>query len=268
MQFAVNYSLALENLLLSHQVDVDLLKCPEWLGVIHAAQRLRPVYVHFDIGVGNGQIAALDYDALRSLLNQTKTPHLNCHLAGNSNLEAESTQDRSKQVALWANDLALLHSHLPEFPIVAENLPVSLHDKGTYIGADPALINEALLSTETDLLFDLSHARISCAALGMELAEYVDKLPMQRMRELHITGLRAYNGSLSDHFELTDADWQAAQWAQQQIAVGAWREPEIVALEYGGVGDVFGWRTRPEVLLTQIPRLQAMFSSHARAELS
>jgi len=151
---------------------------------------------------------------------------------------------------------------------VAENLPVSLHDKGTYIGADPALINEALLSTETDLLFDLSHARISCAALGMELAEYVDKLPMQRLRELHITGLRSYNGSLSDHFELTDADWQAAQWAQQCIVSGAWRKPEIVALEYGGVGDVFGWRTQPEVLLTQVPRLQAMFSSHARAELT
>ena len=262
MQFAVNYSLPLENLLLAQKVEVDLLKCPDWQGVIHAAQRLRPVYVHFEISVGNGEASTLDYDALRAMLTQTHTPHLNCHLVGNSTLDPKSSNDRLRQINQWVEALTVLRTNLPELPLVAENLPITPLEKGSQIGADPNLIREALLATETDLLFDLSHARISCAAMESELADYIDRLPMGRLRELHLTGLRKYHGLITDHFELTEADWQAAEWAQQQILSGEWRQPEIIALEYGGVGDVFGWRTQSEALLAQVPRLQAMFGNH------
>jgi hypothetical protein len=95
-----------------------------------------------------------------------------------------------------------------------------------------------------------------------ELADYIDRLPMERLRELHLTGLRRYHGLITDHFELGDPDWQAAEWALQQILSGEWRQPEIIALEYGGVGDVFGWRTQSEALLAQVPRLHAMFGNH------
>jgi hypothetical protein len=262
MQFAVNYSLPLEKLLLTGQVEVDLLKCPDWQGVIHAAQRLRPVYVHFEIAVGNGQAPILDYDALRAMLTQTHTPHLNCHLVGNSTLDAESSNDRLMQINQWVEELTVLRTNLPELPLVAENLPIIPLEKGSRIGADPDLIREALLATETDLLFDLSHARISCAIMESELADYIDRLPMERLRELHLTGLRRYHGLITDHFELGDPDWQAAEWALQQILSGEWRQPEIIALEYGGVGDVFGWRTQSEALLAQVPRLHALFGNH------
>ena len=36
-------------------------------------------------------------------------------------------------------------------------------------------------------------------------------------------------------------------------------EARIVAFEYGGVGDVFGWRTDGHYLLEQVPRLQKLF---------
>ena len=165
MQFAVNYSLPLENLLLTQKVEVDLLKCPDWQGVIRAAQRLRPVYVHFEIAVGNGEAPTLDYDALRAMLTQTHTPHLNCHLVGNSTLDPESRNDRLMQINQWVEELTVLRTNLPELPLVAENLPITPLEKGSRIGADPNLIREALLATETDLLFDLSHARISCMAI-------------------------------------------------------------------------------------------------------
>jgi uncharacterized protein (UPF0276 family) len=263
MQFAVNYSLPLEKLLLTGKVEVDLLKCPDWQGVIHAARRLRPVYVHFEIAVGNGQVPTLDYDVLRAMFTQTHTPHLNCHLIGNSTLDPGSRNDQLKQIREWVEELTFIRNNLPDVPLVAENLPITPLEKGSRIGADPDLIRETLLATETDLLFDLSHARISCGAMEYKLTDYVSQLPMQHLRELHLTGLRRYHGLITDHFELSDSDWQAADWAQQQILSGEWRQPEIVALEYGGVGDVFGWRTQPDALLAQVPRLQAMFGNHA-----
>ena len=41
MQFAVNYSVPMENLLREGAADCDLLKCPEWEGVVNAARPLR-----------------------------------------------------------------------------------------------------------------------------------------------------------------------------------------------------------------------------------
>jgi hypothetical protein len=83
---------------------------------------------------------------------------------------------------------------------------------------------------------------------------------MDKLAELHITGLRFYSGYLSDHFELRDEDWEAVEWARAQIRAGVWREPEVAAFEYGGVGEVFGWRTQEWVLREQMPRLAELFS--------
>ena len=58
---------------------------------------------------------------------------------------------------------------------------------------------------------------------------------------------------------MQDADWQPTAWAAGQIRSGAWKKPRMVAFEYGGVGDVFRWRTDGRYLLEQVPKLQKLF---------
>ena len=69
-----------------------------------------------------------------------------------------------------------------------------------------------------------------------------------------------YHGFLEDHFEMQPADWASTEWAAEQINSGAWRKPEVVAFEYGGVGEWFSWRTETWALEAQVPRLARLFS--------
>ncbi|MFZ3151476.1 MAG: DUF692 family multinuclear iron-containing protein [Anaerolineaceae bacterium] len=259
MKFAVNYSLKFETLYKQGLIDADLLKCPEWKGVVNASLRLKPVYVHFEIGVGNGGVSKLDFDLIKRMLAATATPHLNCHLVGNSALNPEKKADQNKQVQVWINEMHILQEQVPGYRLVAENLPCSPDVPASQIGSIPELITEAIMAVDADLLLDLSHARITAANLGLDFKEQIAKLPVERLAELHITGIRPYRGYLTDHFELNPTDWEAAKWAKQQISCGNWREPKIVAFEYGGVGDVFGWRTEEGVLQEQVPQLYALF---------
>lgn len=260
MRFAVNYSVPMEKLLREGAVDCGLLKCPEWEGVISAARPLRPVHVHFEIAVGSGGFGQLDFDLIRSLLASTETPHLNCHLMGSPELDPGSPADQRKLIGNWVAEMEYLKQQVPGVKLAAENLPYIMEYYGSKIGSSADLIARAIREADAGLLLDLSHARISCHYLGMDLKEYVARLPMDRLSELHITGLQYYCGYLNDHFAMRPEDWEAAEWARAQIRAGAWREPEIAAFEYGGVGDVFGWRTEERVLRQQVPRLAELFA--------
>lgn len=264
MRLAVNYSLRLEELLQQNLVDCDLLKCPEWKGVVSNALELRPVYIHFEIVAGNNSLENLDMELIREMLKLTDTPHLNCHLFATPDLDPDSASDRRDLLKTWIREMRFLQDTFTGIRLVAENLPFVPDLRGSHISALPDLIHEALLEADADLLLDLSHARISASYLGMDSQAYIARLPLERLRELHITGLRTYHGTLTDHFEMQAEDWQAADWAKAQIDTGAWREPQIVAFEYGGVGDVFGWRTEKWALREQVPQLRALFPNGNR----
>jgi hypothetical protein len=48
------------------------------------------------------------------------------------------------------------------------------------------------------------------------------------------------------------------QWALERIDPGDWARPWTVALEYGGVGEPFKWRSDRAALEAMVPRLYEM----------
>lgn len=259
MRFAVNYSTKLADLIQAGKVDFDLFKCPEWEGLLKAAAAVKPVYLHLDITVGKGEVQKLDFEKLRKLLAETQTPHVNCHLTGTSDLKVGSKSDRNNLLKQWVKEINTLKREFAGYPIISENLPFEPPIPENQIACDPDLITSAITETDTGLLLDISHARITADTMKLDYQEYIEKLPINRLREVHITGIRRYHGFLEDHFEMQPADWQPAEWASRQIRSGAWREPEIVAFEYGGVGEWFSWRTETHALEEQVPRLFSLF---------
>ena len=260
MKFAVNYSTPLRDLIRQNAVKVDLLKCPEWDGIVNAAKPYCPVYIHYEISLGAGNIQKLNIDLIEHFLQTTPTPHLNTHLSNIPALEADNQANRKKMLGNWKADIAYLRDQFSGVKIIAENLP--WHDFLPYlrIAADPDLISEVIEECDLGLLLDLSHAQISAQAFGIDFKEYISRLPLHRLAELHITGICEYAGFPTDHFELQPQDWAAVAWAADQINAGAWHRPEIVAFEYGGIGDVFCWRTEPSVLKEQVPLLYQIFT--------
>lgn len=256
MKLAVNYSTALHKLIETQKVHVDLLKCPEWDGLVRPALNIGQVYIHFEIALGTDKVQYLNFDLIRRMLRMTDTRFINTHLSNSAQL---SSRSRKQILAAWEADLAFLRKQLPGIPFIAENLPWHSSLPQLKLASDPQLISEFLVRNEVGLLLDLSHAQITAAMMSVDYRDYVAQLPLERLEELHITGIREYRGYMTDHFEMQEHDWPIAQWAASQIRSGVWKEPEIVAFEYGGVGDVFCWRTEESALLEQVPRLYHLF---------
>lgn len=260
MKFAVNYSTPLRDSIKQEAVKVDLLKCPEWDGIVNAARLCGPVYIHFEISIGNNSVQKLNFALIERFLQTTQTPHLNIHLSNHPSLEADNQTDRKTLLQNWKEDITYLRNQLPGVKIVAENLPWHEFLPQLRNAANPDLINEVIEGCDLGLLLDLSHAQISAQTFGIDFKDYVSRLPLHRLAELHITGIREYASYPTDHFELQPQDWTVVEWAAKQINSGAWQKPEIVAFEYGGVGDVFCWRTNSLALREQVPLLYQIFS--------
>lgn len=91
--------------------------------------------------------------------------------------------------------------------------------------------------------------------LGIDPYTYISQLPVQHLRELHITGIQHDGARWRDSMPMSAEDWAVAEWALAKIRQGEWPEPWVVALEYGGVGPTFSGRTDPDILALQVPRL-------------
>ena len=123
---------------------------------------------------------------------------------------------------------------------------------------EPRVIRLVVGETGCGFLLDLSHARIAAHYLGVDPREYVLSLPVEHLRELHVTGVRPVKDRLADHMDFADEDWTWTAWALDHIRAGRWPTPWTVALEYGGVGEPFKWRSERRVIEEQVPRLYGM----------
>ena len=133
--------------------------------------------------------------------------------------------------------------------------------------------------TGCGLLCDLAHASISALDLGMAVSEYIGALPMQAVREIHVSGVQPLDahqidamrragvdadtiqlltGRSIDHLPMTAEDWQLCAWSMKHIQAGKWGNPWVVASEYGGVGPLWESVTDMDVLAEQIPRLYTL----------
>ncbi len=292
MKFAVNYSLATADLVHKKKIAFDLLKCPAWRATIEQARKIQPVYAHLPLRVGLGIADAYDQETkqtadwikLETLLKDTATPFVNVHLAAFTRDYPDipiNTNDPAHAEFLAAQmirDIRAIVARCGAERVIVEN---GNDTAGRMIrpALFPDLIRRVVEETGAGFLFDLSHARLAADYLGIDTREYIAALPMHRVREMHVTGLqrieghwlttleredaafaKLYAGRLMDHLPMTEADWDWFAWTMQQIRAGAWARPEIIAFEYGGIGNVWQAITDADALATQVPRLRAMIN--------
>ena len=65
-------------------------------------------------------------------------------------------------------------------------------------------------------------------------------------------------GQEIDHLPMTEPDWAFSEWALQRIRADAWRQPAIVAFEYGGISGAWEAITERDALARDVPRLYEM----------
>ncbi|GAA0603730.1 hypothetical protein GCM10009001_20990 [Virgibacillus siamensis] len=269
MKFAVNYSPEVYDLLEEGTVKFDLFKCPDFdLDLIKTAKSLRPSYVHFDLNVGSGNLDQTDWSKIEGLLKKTDTPYVNVHLVAfakdfpHIDINTQDSGEIDDVIQRVTEDIQTVAAYFGRDRVIAENVIYRSFD-GNMLRPiiDPDIISEIIRNTGCGFLLDTAHAQMTCKYLGKDVYDYIPRLPLDHLKELHITGIQKDdNNRLRDSMPLTEEDWELADWVLQNVQNGNWLEPWVASLEYGGVGPKFEWRTVSDVLKRQVPELNTFIS--------
>lgn len=271
IQYAINYSPQAADLLHAGRLRwdgrsaLDRFKCPDWPDLVATARACLPVAVHFDLHAGQREPARFDRDLIDSLLADTATPAVNIHLNARSADyphipidAADPAHIEEISAALLRDVSALVAAYGPE-RVIVENAPYYANQgKVLRAAVEPEVIRRVVAETGCGLLLDLSHAWMTAHYLRRERDGYVSALPVEALREVHVTGVHRLDGRLRDHLSMTEPNWQHFAWALGQIDSGAWGRPWLVAFEYGGIGPNFEWRSETDVIAAQVPRMAAL----------
>ena len=262
MEFAINFSPQAAQLYADRKIHVDRFKCPDWPDMIEEARALAPVYVHFPLAAGALSGRAGDLGAVDAMARDTGTPFVNYHLVAYARdfpgTPPETTDPHVTEI-VTRRTVAEIGRAVERFGadrVILENIPF-FTPAGKYMrpSVEPAVLRKAIDETGCGFLLDVSHARIAAHYLGVDPYTYVESLPVDRLRELHLTGVDWVDGTLLDHMGLADEDVAWAQWAVDRIAAGDWARPAIVAFEYGGIGEPFKWRSEASIIERDVNRL-------------
>ncbi|GGF23430.1 hypothetical protein GCM10010954_22810 [Halobacillus andaensis] len=266
MKFAINYSPEAQQLIDQSMINIDLFKCPDFdKGLVQQAEKSRPAYVHFDLNAGQGNMDSIDWHQVEEFLNQTPTPFVNLHLVAYSkdfpSIRSDSLKEKDiEQVKnLVIKDIQQVVERFGAERVILEN--VVYRDKNSDMLqaiVTPEVICDIVYETKCGLLLDIAHAQMTCYYSGEDVYTYISRFPVDRLKELHITGIQKKDGKYKDSMPMTEADWKLAEWTLMNIKQGAWSEPWIASFEYGGVGPIFEWRTDKEVMRVQVPRLYSL----------
>ncbi|MEZ4671945.1 MAG: DUF692 family protein [Anaerolineae bacterium] len=265
MKLAVNYSPQAADLLAAGRIEFDLYKTTEWPEMIALAEQQREAYVHFPLMAGRNNLAAVTVERIQEILDTTATPYVNTHLAPRAtDFHMEMTNHdpniANELMAAMQLDTSALVEQFGAERVILENANYDPNYDIPTVVIEPEMICRAVDETGCGFLLDLAHARMSAAYFNLDAQDYIQRLPLHALCELHVAGTRFVESEarLVDHYPMTDPDWMLVEWALDNIHAGEWPEPNIVALEYGGVGGFFAANSDTAVLNHDVRRLHKL----------
>ncbi|MBL7199588.1 MAG: DUF692 family protein [Anaerolineae bacterium] len=111
-------------------------------------------------------------------------------------------------------------------PVLLENIPPLPFD-GYHFEAETKRITSVIERTGCGLVLDIGHARVSADRLGMDVHDYLTDLPLERVVQVHVSGVRERGGGLTDaHEPLQPADYGLLRYVLDRT------HPQMVTLEY------------------------------------
>lgn len=268
MKLAINYSFAAESLVQKGQINIDLFKCADIPWLVKKASRVLPVTVHFNLHAGDRSLPSTDWTAVHQLFQYTQTLYINLHLEPTSKHHADIPIDsgdsihKERIVERILEEIQPITKRYQEEQILFENAIYRNIDGNILRAAvEPDVFHMIMNEINCGLLLDISHARISARNLGIDEREYISNLPVNKLHEIHFTGLHHIDGKWVDHLPILDEDWPILEWVISEISSGNFTKPWLFVFEYGGVGDKYIDRCDPEVIASQIPNLRQLLGS-------
>lgn len=226
-------------LLTEGTLAVDWLETPGFLADSAAALfASQPLLLHTslrDVSLSHPDALALGgmVEETRRLLDVTRAPWFSAHLGFSAadvvfdvfNRPRSELLARDTMFETICRNARSLAKALP-VPLLLENLDYCASGAYEHV-CDPAFIRAVVEESDTELLLDLAHARVSAAAFGMSIEDYLTALPLHRVRQVHVSGPRLRDGVLADaHEPLLEVDYELLAGVLGML------RPDAVTLEY------------------------------------
>jgi uncharacterized protein (UPF0276 family) len=254
----------IDTLLASGEADVDRLKAGERMDETQLAALVaqRPALLHVSDGVlwPRGRRWAVDQ---ARLARRVDAPWISVHLdIGWTPLAYRWAGPNPIWRALgkrWAvRSVRRLQAACPggaALFVLVENMPRWTRHRPAYV-VDPAFVAGVVEEAGCGLLLDLAHARVAAHFQGEPVHDYLTRLPLDRLVEIHVSGPRplpdskgAGGGWLFDaHEPMQEVDYGLLAWVLERT------RPRAVTLEYS--------KDRAQLKM-QLHRLRALLDVHS-----
>lgn len=259
-QLTVNYSGALVDLIQEDHISIAGIEVGPWFSPneIKSFQQTFPTlpfYFHASSIVS--RIKLRKKSTLRQLakyLESSNSPWLSLHIdllpwhifLLSKYLGTHLTPpDTEQAMSQFIETLAEVQK-VTNVPIILENLHSLPRAKYNY-AASPENITALVKRTACGFLLDIAHARIAAKLQQQDIYAYIEGLPLEKLEQIHVSGIRMKNGQIHDaHESLAEDDYQLLKWVLKIS------KPRVVTLEY--------FREK-EALRAQILRLQELVAA-------
>lgn len=260
MKLGCNYSEELMTLIDEESVDIDFIKIGyfgPFVGLHDKVASIKPILIH---GFGKfehiGMIDPLtnnDWRFMNDTLKKYNAPHLAVHFSI-YDTDLHGTSDIHNQLE---QGIKIFKENL-DIPLVIENMdynPMYNRDCVRREAVDPKYISDLCEKYDINILLDTAHASVSAYHLKMDIYDYIEALPLHRVKEVHFVGTQMSNeqGLKDMHTPLTPRDYDLLDWLRDRCT------PDIITLEYGWPGSVYSWRTDAEAIKIQLNEIKRRF---------
>ena len=261
MKFGCNYSAGLMDLMEMEKIKIDHVKMGyfgPFMGLHDMVSRRCPILIHGfgwheHIGMVSPEVNN-DWQLMNNVIERYDNDALVVHF---SVYEKDMIGRSTPREVLEDGIRSFINGS--NRPLMIENMDHNpMYNRLCTLkeSVEPAYITEICEKFDLPFLLDTAHASVSAWHLGMDIYDYMDGLPLDRVKEVHLIGsqLTEDQGLKDTHTVLEDRDYQLMDWLMARM------KPEIITLEYGWPGNDFKWRTDEGAIYEQLTEIRRRYN--------
>lgn len=168
-------------------------------------------------------IKEFDIESYKDICKMSDTHGISLHYCG-----GDASLSKEETVKIAVKNLLYIKEQFPEMSFIAiENLAKTNNPYET----DADVITEIVEKADVNFLYDISHAYKYTFDNELNFEEYVSKLPLHRLHEVHINGWKVKDKDVQAHMCIQDELYEHIEWIAKNTPV------KIMTLEYGRHSD-------------------------------
>lgn len=181
-----------------------------------------------------------DIDKQKQIYELGHTPHVSVHINKCDNDNVENEEVTINKIKINAEKLKKEF----QMKVLLENVPARYDDSTKHMYSNPDFISRVVNESNCEFLFDIGHARVAADVLKIPFEEYVERLPMDKLVEIHLSGVapRSAGGIRAPHKAMNDEDYEFLK-----EAIKKYKSLEYVTLEYGTFVESYENANLPKV---------------------